>query len=330
MNIFLLAVIIRQLAIICITLMIYSIYRLWNPNVTPLHLKPLTVSISITILIVIIVSLSVKWFTSPIDYLSDEIILYILHSKAKLVFVEILIAFTTLCYGISLINFKSTFNSKIETTKLGLFTLFFISIVGTIGFTAYEQQVQLSTQQEQGLLKDLPISQPDFNDQFFTDTVTNRTETMLYTNDQDITVSLVTKDTIFDVSQPITYQELLKFLKASSIQLSKGSVVQELNIKYPNTSKETSGFLEKLTELDRNKLPLQIKVTNVSLIKETITTTVNVRPSLVYHTKEKQYFHIDYEIINKDKINSMRDAKDKDEESIHKVLKGGDKNDSEH
>ena len=320
MNIFLLAIIIRQLAIICITLMCYCIYRLWNPNVTPLHLKPLTISISITILVVIIVSLSVKWFTSPVDYLSDEIILYILHSKAKLTFVEILIAFTALCYGISLINFKSVFNSKIETKKLGLFTLFFISIVGTIGFTAYEQQVQLSPQQEQGLLKDLPISRPDFNDQFFTDTVTNRTETMLYTNDQDVTISLVTKDAIFDVSQPITYKELLKFLKTSSIQLSKGSVIQELNIKYPNTSKETSGFLEKLTESDRNKLPLQIKVTNVSLIKETITTTVNVRPSLVYHTKEKQYFHIEYEIINPDEINAMRDEKDKDKESIDNVL----------
>lgn len=330
MNIFLLAVIIRQLTIICIALMIYGIYILWNPNVTPLHLKPLTISISITILIVIIASLLVKWFTSPIDYVPDEIILYILHSKAKLAFVEILIAVTTLCYGISLINFKSVFNSKIETKKLGLFTLFFISIVGTIGFTAYEQQVQLSPQQEQGLLKDLPISQPDFNDQFFTDTVTNRTETMLYTNDQDVTVSLVTKDTIFDVSQPITYKELLKFLKSSSIQLSKGSVVQELNIKYPNTSKETSGFLEKLTESDRNKLPLQIKVTNVSLIKETITTTVNVRPSLVYHTKEKQYFHIEYEIINQDEINSMRDAKDKDKESIDNVLKGDNKNDSKY
>lgn len=330
MNIFLLAIIIRQLAIICIALMCYCIYRLWNPNVTPLHLKPLTISISITILVVIIVSLSVKWFTSPIDYLPDEIILYILHSKAKLAFVEILIAFTTLCYGISLINFKSVFNSKIETKKLGLFTLFFISIVGTIGLTAYEQQVQLSMQQEQGLLKDLPISQSDFNDQFFTDTVTNRTETMLYTNDQDVTVSLVTKDAIFDVSQPITYKELLKFLKASNIQLSKSSVIQELNTKYPNTSKETSGFLEKLTESDRNKLPLQIKVTNVSLIKETITTTVNVRPSLVYQTKEKQYFYIEYEIINQDEINSMRDAKDKDKESIDNVLKGSDKHDSKY
>ena len=330
MQLFLLAVIIRQLAIICIALMIYSIYRLWNPNVTPLHLKPLTISISITILIIIIVSLSVKWFTSPIDYLPDDLILYMLRSKTDLVIGEMLIAFTVLCYGLSLINFKNVFNSKIKTKKLALFTLFLVSIVGTINFTAYEQQVQLSPQQEQGLLKDLPISQPNFNDQFFTDTVTNRTETMLYTNDQDVTVSLVTKDTIFDVSQPITYKELLKFLKASSIQLSKGSVVRELNIKYPNTSKETSGFLEKLTESDRNKLPLQIKVTNVSLIKETITTTVNVRPSLVYHTKEKQYFHIEYEIINKDEINSMRDAKDKDKESIDNVLKGDNKNDSKY
>lgn len=196
MNLFLLAVIIRQLAIICIALMCYCIYRLWNPNVTPLHLKPLTISISITILIVIIISLSVKWFTSPIDYLPDDIILYILHSKAELVIGEMLIAFTILCYGISLINFKSVFNSKIETKKLGLFTLFFISIVGTIGFTAYEQQVQLSPQQEQGLLKDLPISQPNFNDQFFTDTVTEHTETVLYTNNQDVTIS----ERIHDVS----------------------------------------------------------------------------------------------------------------------------------
>lgn len=323
MQIFLLAIIMRQLAIICIALMIYGIYRLWDPKVTPLHLKPLTVSISITILIIASVTLAVKWFTSPLDYLSDDFILYVLHSKVELVVGEITIAFTVLCYGLSLINFKNVFNSKIKTKKLALFTLFFASIVGTIGFTAYEQQVQLPSQQQGSV-------QPDFNDQFFTDTITNRTETMLYKNNQDVTISLVTKEATFDVSQPITYKEFLKFLNASRLQLSKGSVVQELNIKYTNTSKETSGLLEKLTESDRNKLPLQIKVTNVSLIKETVTTTVNIRPSLVYQTKEKQYFYIEYEIINQDEIESMRDAKDKDKESIDHLLKGSNNNDSNH
>ena len=330
MNIFLLAVIIRQLAIICITLMCYGIYKLWQPNKTPLNNKPLVTSISLTILITVTVTLPVKWFTSPLDYLPDEIILYVLQTRMDLVVIEMLIAFITLCYGISIINFKNVFNAKIETKKLGLFTLFFISIGGTIGFTAYEQQIQLSRQQKQDVLTGLPVSQPDFNDQFFTDTITNRTETMLYKNNQDVTISLVTKEATFDVSQPITYKEFLKFLNASRLQLSKGSVVQELNIKYTNTSKETSGLLEKLTESDRNKLPLQIKVTNVSLIKETVTTTVNIRPSLVYQTKEKQYFYIEYEIINQDKIESMRDAKDKDKESIDHLLKGSDNNDPNH
>lgn len=323
MQIFLLAVIIRQLAIICIALMMYGIYRLWDPKVTPLHLKPITVSVSSTILIVIIVTLAVKWFTNPLDYLSDDFILYVLHSKAELVVGEMLIAFTTLCYGLSLINFKNVFNSKIKTKKLALFTLFFASIVGTIGLTASEQQVQLPLQQQGSV-------QPDFNTQFFTDTVTDRTETTLYTNNQDVTVSLVTNDDTFDVSKSTTYKELLNFLKTSRIQLSKGTVVQELNTKYPNTSKETSGLLEKLTKSDRNNLPLQVKVTNVSLIKETITTTVNVRPSLVYHTTEKQYFHIEYEIINQEEINSMRDTEDKDKESIDNVLKGSDKHDSKY
>lgn len=77
MQIFLLAVIMRQLAIICIALMMYGIYRLWDPKVTPLHLKPLTVSISITILIIASVTLAVKWFISPLDYLSDDFILCI-------------------------------------------------------------------------------------------------------------------------------------------------------------------------------------------------------------------------------------------------------------
>lgn len=323
MQIFLLAVIMRQLAIICIALMLYNIYRLWNPKVTPLHLKPLTISISTTMLIITIVSLAVKWFTNPLDYLSDDFILYMLHSKTELVTGEMLITFTVLCYGLSLINFKNVFNSKIKTKKLALFTLFFASIVGTIGFTAYEQQVQLPSQQQSSL-------QSDFNQQFFTDTVTERTETTLYTNNQDVTVSLVTKEGTFDVSKSTTYKEFLNFLKTSRVQLSKGTVIQELNTKYPNTSKETSGILEKLTESERNNLPLQIKVTNVSLIKETITTTVNIRPSLVYHTKEKQYFHIEYEIINQDEINSMRDTKDRNKESIDNVLKGSDKYDSKH
>jgi hypothetical protein len=323
MQILLLAVIMRQLAIICIALMMYGIYRLWDPKVTPLHLKPLTISISITTLIIIIVSLAVKWFTNPLDYLSDDFILYMLHSKAELVTGEMLIAFTVLCYGLSLINFKNVFNSKIKTKKLALFTLFFVSITGTIGFTAYKQQVQLTSQQQGSV-------QPDFNTQFFTDTVTERTETTLYTNNQDVTVSLVTNDDTFDVSKPTTYKELLPFLSTSRIQLSKGTVVQELNTKYPNVSKETSGLLEKLTKSERNNLPLQVKVINVSLIKETITTTLNVRPSLVYHTTEKQYFHIEYEIINLDEINSMRDSKDKDQESIDNVLKGSDKHDSKY
>lgn len=323
MQIFLLAVIMRQLAIICIALMMYGIYRLWDPKVTPLHLKPLTVSISITILIIASVTLAVKWFTSPLDYLSDDLILYVLHSKAELVVGEITIVFTALCCGLSLINFKNVFNSKIKTKKLALFTLFFTSIVGTIGFTAYEQQVQLPSQQ-QGFV------QSDFNTQFFTDTVTDRTETTLYTNNQDVTVSLVTNDDTFDVSEATTYKKLLNFLKTSRMQLSKGTVVQELNTKYPNTSKETSGFLDKLSESEQNKLPLQIKVTNVSLIKETITTTVNIRPSLVYHTTEKQYFYIEYEISNQNEINSMRDTKQKDQESIDTLLKGNDKNHSKY
>ena len=323
MQIFLLAVIMRQLAIICITLMMYGIYRLWDPKVTPLHLKPLTVSISITILIIASITLAVKWFTNPLDYLSDDFILYVLHSKAELVVGQMLIAFTVLCYGLSLINFKNVFNSKVKTKKLALFTLFFTSIVGTIGLTAYEQQVQLPLQQQGSI-------QPDFNTQFFTDTITDRTETTLYTNNQNVTVSLLTNDDTFDVSKSTTYKELLNFLKTSRVQLSKGTVIQELNTKYPNTSKETSGILEKLTESERNNLPLQIKVTNVSLIKETITTTVNIRPSLVYHTKEKQYFHIEYEIINQDEINSMRDTKDRNKESIDNVLKGSDKYDSKH
>lgn len=323
MQIFLLAVIMRQLTIICITLMMYGIYRLWDPKVTPLHLKPLTVSISITILIIASITLAVKWFTNPLDYLSDDFILYVLHSKAELVVGQMLIAFTVLCYGLSLINFKNVFNSKIKTKKLALFTLFFTSIVGTIGFTAYEQQVQLPLQQQGSI-------QPDFNTQFFTDAVTDRTETTLYTNNQNVTVSLLTNDDAFDVSKSTTYKELLNFLKTSRVQLSKGTVIQELNTKYPNTSKETSGILEKLTESERNNLPLQIKVTNVSLIKETITTTVNIRPSLVYHATEKQYFHIEYEIINKDEIESMRDTKDRNKESIDNVLKGSDKYDSKH
>ena len=325
MQIFLLAVIIRQLAIICIALMMYGIYRLWDPKITPLHLKPITISVSITMLIIIIVSLAVKWFTNPLDYLSDGLILYVLHSnKDKLVLIEILIAFTTLCYGLSFINLQNVLNSKLETKKkLALFTLLFASIVGTIGFTAYEQQVQLPSQQQDSV-------QSNFNAQFFTDAVTERTETTLYTNNQDVTVSLVTKESTFDVSKSTTYKELLNFLKTSRVQLSKGTVTQELNTKYPNTSKETSGFLDKLSESEQNKLPLQIKVTNVSLIKETITTTVNIRPSLVYHTTEKQYFHIEYEIINKDEIESMRDAKDKDKESIDNVLKGSDKHDSKY
>ena len=323
MQILLLAVIMRQLAIICIALMMYSIYRLWDPKVTPLHLKPLIVSMSSTMLIIAIATLAVKWFINPLDYLSDDFILYVLHSKAELVVGEMLIAFTTLCYGLSLINLKNVFNSKIKTKKLALFTLFFASIVGTIGFTAFEQQVQLPLQQQGSV-------QPDFNIQFFTDTVIDRTETTLYKNTQDVTVSLVTNEDTFDVSKSTTYKELLNFLKTSRIQLSKGTVIQELNTKYPNASKETSGLLEKISESDRNKLPLQVKVTNVSLIKETIATTVNVRPSLVYHTTEKQYFNIEYEIINQEEINSMRDTKDKDKESIDNVLKRSDKHDSKY
>lgn len=145
---------------------------------------------------------------------------------------------------------------------------------------------------------------------------------MLYTNDQDISVSLVNDGNVFDVSKTMTYKEFLNFLRPDSIRLSKGSVTREIRAKNHTTNKETSGFLERLTDHEQKTLPLQIKVTKVSLINETITTTVNIRPSLVYKTEDNQYFHIEYEIINREEVDSLRDSKNKDNESIDNLLKG--------
>ena len=186
----------------------------------------------------------------------------------------------------------------------------------------YEQHVSLDTTPEPGIIQGFPTAKRDLNKQFFTDTITNQSETVLYTNNQDVSVSLVNDNNTFDVSKTITYKEFLNFLRPDSIRLSKGSVTREIRAKNYTTNKETSGFLERLTEHEQKTLPLQIKVTKVSLINETITTTVNLRPSLVYKTEDKQYFHMEYEIINQEEINSMRDAKDKDNESIDNVLKG--------
>ena len=328
MQLFLLAVIMRQLSILLIALLSYNIYKLWTSETIAKKYTNFGISIFMTILIILTTTLITIWFKhNPLDTLSDDTILYFLQTKYSLLAIECIIGFATLCYGISIINFEKLFNSGIEHLKLASFTLVFISIIGgAIGYTAYEQEVQLSIPpQQHNIISDVPGEPQSINQQFFTTSVTNYNETVLYTNDQNIVVSLGDKNNLLDVSKPTTYKELQNVLKARGVRLTKGSVVRTVDTNNNATSKETSGLLEKLTEYEQNQLPLQIKITKVSLINETLTASPKIRPSVAYQTEENKYLHVEYEIINQEEIDSMRDSKTKDSQSIDNLLKGSDK-----
>lgn len=328
MQLFLLAVIMRQVAILTILLLGYGIYKLWTSEKLAKKYTNFAIAIYMTLFICAIATIAVLWFRDPLDYISDEYLLFVLNSTYNFITIECMIGILIFGVGLSIINFDKLFNSGINNRKLGWFVLFFGIMTAPIGYTMYEQHVSLDTTPKPGIIQGFPNSKRDLNKQFFTDTVTNKSETVLYTNDQDISVSLVNDGNVFDVSKTMTYKEFLNFLRPDSIRLSKGSVTREIHAKNATTNKETSGFLERLTDYEQKALPLQIKVTKVSLINETITTTVNIRPSLVYKTEDNQYFHIEYEIINREEVDSLRDSKDKDNESIDNLLKGRDKNDS--
>ena len=328
MQLFLLTVIIRQVAIITIILLGCGIYKLRTSEKLTKKYTNFAISICITILICALVIVAIIWFRDTLDYISDDYLLFVLNSTYNFITIECMIGILIFGVGLSIMNFDKLFNSGINNHKLGWFVLFFGIMTAPIGYTMYEQHVSLDTTPEPGIIQGFPGTKRDLNKQFFTDTTTNRSETVLYTNNQDVSVSLVNDNNVFDVSKTMTYKEFLNFLRPDSIRLSKGSVTREIRAKNATTNKETSGFLERLTDHEQKTLPLQIKVTKVSLINETITTTVNIRPSLVYKTEDNQYFHIKYEIINQEEVDSLRDSKDKDNESIDNLLKGRDKNDS--
>ena len=328
MQLFLLAVIMRQVAILTILLLGYGIYKLWASEKLAKKYTNFAIAIYMTLFICAIATIAVLCFRNTLDYISDDYLLFVLNSTYNFIVIECMIGILIFGIGLSIINFDKLFNSGINNRKLGWFVLFFGIMTAPIGYTMYEQHISLDTTPEPGIIQDFPTAKRDLNKQFFTDTVTNQSETVLYTNDQDISVSLVNDGSVFDVSKTMTYKEFLNYLRPDTIRLSKGSVTREIRAKNATTNKETSGFLERLTDYEQRTLPLQIKVTKVSLINETITTTVNIRPSLVYKTEDNQYFHIEYEIINREEVDSLRDSKDKDNESIDNLLKGRDKNDS--
>lgn len=328
MQLFLLAVIMRQVAILIILLLYYGIYKLWTSEKLAKKYTNLAISVYMTLLICALVTVAVIWFRDALDPLPNEYLLFVLNSTYNFIVIECMVGILIFGVGLSIINFDKLFNSKINNRKLGWFVLFFGIMIAPIGYTMYEQHISLDTTPEPGIIQGFPTAKRNINKQFFTDTVTNQSEAVLYTNNQDVSVSLVNDNNVFNVSKTMTYKEFLKFLKPDSIRLSKGSVTREIRAKNYTTNKETSGFLERLTDYEQKTLPLQIKVTKVSLINETITTTVNIRPSLIYKTEDNQYFHIEYEIINQEEVDSLRDSKDKDNESIDNLLKGRDKNDS--
>lgn len=326
MQLFLLAIIMRQVAILTILLLSYGIYKLWTSETIAKKYTNFGISVFITILIILTTTLITIWFKhNPLDALSDDTILYFLQTKYNLLAIECIIGLATLCYGISIINFEKLFNSGIKNLKLALFVLIFISIGGSIGYTVYEQNVQLSIPPQQNEIIGVPGEQPSINQQFFTTSVTKYNETVLYTNNQDVIVSLGDKDTLLDVSKITTYKELQTVLKTRSVQLSKGSVVRKVDTNHNATTKETSGLLEQLTNYEQDTLPLQIKITKISLINETLTASPKIRPSVAYQTEENKYLYIEYEIINQAEIDSMRDSKTKDTQSIDNLLKGSDK-----
>ena len=247
MQLFLLAVIMRQVAILISLLLGYGIYKLWTSEKIAKKYTNLIISVYMTLLICALVTAAVLWFRDALDYISNDYMLFVLNSSYNFITLEAMIGILIFGVGLSIINFDKLFNSGINNRKLGWFVLFFGIMTTPIGYTMYEQHVSLDTTPEPGIIQGFPNSKRDLNKQFFTNTVTNKSETVLYTNDRDISVSLVNDGNVFDVSKTMTYKEFLNFLRPDSIRLSKGSVTREIRAKNATTNKETSGFLERLT-----------------------------------------------------------------------------------
>ena len=125
MNLFLLVVIMRQVAILIILLLGYGIYKLWTSEKIAKKYTNLAISVYMTLLICALVTVAVLWFRDALDYISNDYMLFVLNSSYNFITLEAMIGILIFGVGLSIINFDKLFNSGINNRKLGWFVLFF-------------------------------------------------------------------------------------------------------------------------------------------------------------------------------------------------------------
>lgn len=105
MQLFLLAVIMRQVAILISLLLGYGIYKLWISEKIAKKYTNLTISVYMTLLICALVTVAVLWFRDALDYISNDYMLFVLNSSYNFITLEAMIGILIFGVGLSIITF---------------------------------------------------------------------------------------------------------------------------------------------------------------------------------------------------------------------------------
>lgn len=146
-------------------------------------------------------------------------------------------------------------------------------------------------------------------------------EITLYTNEQNVTLSLINDDKNFiDVSTITTLNDLNKVKDKTTAKLTKGSVSKTVDTSTKSEWIDTSNIIKELNDDDLSLV--QIKITKVTLVSDTHIEKLVINPDVYLKNKKRQYFKIEYTVTNKDDLDTMIQQRNQDKESIDRVLNG--------
>lgn len=150
-------------------------------------------------------------------------------------------------------------------------------------------------------------------------------EITLYTNTQNVTLSLKNDDKNFvDVSTITTLNDLHKVKDSTTAKLTKGSVSKIVDTDVKPELIDTSNIVKELNNDDSSLV--HIKITKVTLVSDTHIEKLVINPDVYRRNDKRQYFKIEYTVTNKDDLDTMIQQRNQDKESIYRVLNGDQQN----
>lgn len=209
------------------------------------------------------------------------------------------------------------FDSKYNKNKLAI-AIAIICLGGTIPYTGFLYQMRpndykLETQSRQWF--DYQVTTQDTVD----------SEITLYTNTQNVTLSLRNDDKNFmDVSTITTLNDLHKVKDSTTAKLTKGSVSKIVDTDVKPELIDTSNIVKELNNDDL--FLVHIKITKVTLVSDTHIEKMVINPDVYRRNDKRQYFKIEYTVTNKDDLDTMIQQRNQDKESIDRVLHGDQQN----